>query len=298
MNGPPTIDRLVAERWFANPGHWRAVADFTVDGRRLGAEPYRLASRSPHETRLEQKQSETLLVADALAHLGYHGVALQARESPDFRATFRLGAGGRLGTVGIELAQLVEPESARWHNAIENLRIAVRDAVDADPALQTALSGRYVSLNFWHCPKRSAERRLLREILELLRSDMLAAERGGNRIVDGRFPTLVQHWAHVHVNASEHAYVDVTASAHTFDPRSLAQVARKVLERKQKKALGYDRSAPLWLVLSVTDQRGIFGESLDLLERFNLTIDPFERVVVCNEGRVVIWDRNGLLRAG
>ncbi len=74
MAAPLTIGRLLAERWFTRTAQWAAVADFTVDGRRLGAEPYQLASRSRHETRLEQKQSETFLAAHALAHLGYRDV--------------------------------------------------------------------------------------------------------------------------------------------------------------------------------------------------------------------------------
>ncbi len=176
------------------------------------------------------------------------------------------------------------------------MRTGVWDAVDSDPELQEAIKGRFVSLNLWHCPKRSAELRVQREILELLRSDALAAESHGRRLVDPRFPALVAHWAHLHVTAFDGAYVDVAASAHSFDSRSLAPVALKVLERKRKKASRYDLPAPLWLILCVTDQRGVFGDSLDLLERFDLAIEPYERVVVYNEGRAIIWDRRGLVR--
>jgi hypothetical protein len=153
-------------------------------------------------------------------------------------------------------------------------------------------------LSLWHCPNRSAERRLVREVIALLRSDAAAAERYGNRIVDGRFPTLAAHWAHLHVSPFDGGFVDVTASAFSFDPRSLAQVALKVLERKKKKARGYDQTAPLWLILSVTDQRGVFGESLDLLERVDVAIEPYERVIIHNDGRAVIWDRSDLRRTG
>ncbi len=289
---PLTIDRLLAEGWFTHR-QWATVGEFTVDGRRLRAEPYRPISGSRHETRLEQKQSETFLVAHALAHLGFRHVALEPDESPDFRATFPLGVGE---PIGIEVAELVEPDSARWRNAIENVRIGVRDAVDADPMLQAAITGRYVNLNLWRCPNRSAESRLLREILELLGSGALAAERHGRRLVDTRFPTLVEHWAHLRVTSFDGGSIDVTASAHSFDPRGLAPVALKVIERKRKKARRYDATAPLWLVLSVTDQRGVFGDSLDLLERFNIEIAPYERVIVSYEGRAVVWDRHGLVR--
>ena len=178
------------------------------------------------------------------------------------------------------------------------MRIGVRDAVDADPTLKAVIGGSYVSISLWHCPNRSAERRLLQEILKLLRSKPLAVGCNGSRIVDARFPTLVGHWAHLYVRTFNGAYVDVTASAHSFDPRSLAKVALKVIDRKRKKARSYDTGSPLCLILSVTDQRGVFGESLDLLERSNVVFEPYERVIVYNEGRAVILDRAGLRRAG
>jgi len=296
VDTPLTIDRLMTEGWFTRSAQWAAVAEFRIDGRRLGAEPYQLASRSRHETRLEQKQSETFLTAHALAHLGYRDVVLEAREAPDFRATLPPST----KSIGIEHAELVEPESARWRNAIENVRIAVRDEVDADAGLHAAIRGRYVSFSFWRCPDRSAERRVVREITELLRNDAIDKEHHGKRILDGaRFPTLVAYWAHLRVTKFAGASVDVTAGAHSFDPRSIADVARKVLERKRKTARKYDTTAPLWLILSVTDQRGVFSDSLEFLDRLqNIEIEPYERVVVYDEGRAVVWDRDGLRRTG
>jgi hypothetical protein len=126
MPDAPTIDRLLTESWFTRRAQWEAIAEFTIDGGRLGAQPYRLASGSRHETRLEQKLSETFLVAHALAHLGYRNINLKARESPDFCVSFPTAVGSGNGTIGIELAELVEPESARWYNAIENVRIGSR----------------------------------------------------------------------------------------------------------------------------------------------------------------------------
>jgi hypothetical protein len=282
-----TIDRLLAEGWFTRTSIWAAMANYLIDDRRLGAEPYEFTYGSRHETRLAQKQSETFLVAHALAGLGYREVALQSRESPDFRATLPAGA----GAVGIEVAELVEPESACWRNAIENVCVRVRDAVDADPDLQAAIAGRYIDIRLLQCPKRAAERRLVSEIQALLRSYALTARYDGNRIVDDRFPTLTEHCTHLHVTSFAGAHVDISASAHSFDSRSLVPVALEVLRRKQKKAQAYDRTLPLWLVLSVTDQRGVFGDSLDVLESIRASIEPFERVMICNEGRVISWDR-------
>jgi hypothetical protein len=287
-----SIDRLIAEGWFSTP-EWRALADFTIDGRRLGAEPYQRISRSFHETRLERKQGEAFLLSCVLAHLGHRDVALRARESPDFTATF-----GSAISIGIEVAEVVEPKSARWRNAIENVRIGVRDAVDANPNLQIALANRYVSLDLWRCPERTAEFRLIREIPQLLLSDLLSGGSLGSRITDKRFPTLVEHWAHLYVNAFDGGYIDVTAAANSFDPRGLAEVALKVLKRKQKKAHAYDTTFPLWLILCVTDQRGVFSESLDLLERFEVDITPYERVIIFDNGRAVIWEPRALRPTG
>ncbi len=290
-----TLDRLLAKGWLKGSA-WAAVADFYIDGSRLGAEPYRLASASRHETRFEQKQSETFLAAHALAQLGYRSVALQSRESPDFCATFVPVESPRVA-FGIEVAEIVDAESARWRNAIENVRVGVRDALDADSSLKAAVGDRCVNVTLWRCPSRSAERHLQREITELLRSAAIADQQG-RRVVDMRFPALVEHWAHLYVSASRVGRVDVTAAAHAFDSRSLVHVALKVLERKRKKARAYDTSAPLWLVLSMTDRRGVFDESLEVLERLSVSIEPYERFIVCNEGRAIALNADGLRRTG
>jgi hypothetical protein len=284
-----SIDALIAEGWLAGP-QWSAVGDFSIDGRRLGAEPYRHTSKSRHETRLVQDQSETFLVAHALANVGYRHVALRKGERPDFVGTFVDGV-----QVGVEVAELVEPQSARWRNAVENVRVGVRDMVDSDPALRAALAGRLLSVALWRCPSRVAEFRLKREIAQYVLLGP-STTRAGNRITDPRFPELTAHWAHVYSFESKLGHLDVTGPANAFDSRAMVEVALKVLERKRRCAAGYDATFPLWLVLVVTDLMGIYGDSLDVLERLAPAIHPFERVIIYDQNRLVIWMPKGLRR--
>ena len=178
------------------------------------------------------------------------------------------------------------------------MRIGVQDALDADAALRTAIGGRWIDISLESCPTKTSAFRLRREILELLRSDLVAVEQLGRRVIDQRFPALIEHGAHLYVRLFADGHVDVSAGAHTFDSRSLAPIALNALSGKQKKAAGYDTRLPLWLILSVTDLRGAFDDSLDVLERMNIAIDPFERVVIYNQGRGVNWNRRDGRRAG
>jgi hypothetical protein len=76
-------------------------------------------------------------------------------------------------------------------------------------------------------------------------------------------------------------------------PMSLAPIALKRLDVKRKLAARYG-VAPLWLVLTVTDHRGVQDESMDFLGSGCPSIAPYDRVIVCDPGRTVIW-ANGVM---
>jgi hypothetical protein len=194
-SGLLSVDRLLAEGWFSADATspWPVIADYNLDGSRLGSQPYRMrpgprgAAPSPHETRLEQAQGEAFLAATILWRLGYRGIALSKTERPDFVVDLDNRQ------IGLEISEIVEEDSARWCNAIEDLRIIVRDAVDANPAIIGALQQRYVSISFWHCPKRSVVTALRDEIVAFLAAGAAFAL-PQSRVVDQRFPLLTEHW--------------------------------------------------------------------------------------------------------
>ncbi len=265
----------------------QAVAEYTIDGARLGSEPYRFASASRAETRLEKKQGEVFLVAAALARIGYRRVALRSRESPEFAATVPTPGGPR--KIGIEVTELVHPSSARWRNAIANVDAKVREAIDADPTLQAAISGWIVCVGLHRCPDRAAEPVLVSELLALLRNGLASGRPAGR--VDERLPALARHEAIVASNASRgsRGIVVVQPGATSFDPWSLAPVARDRLALKRKRARTYDLTAPIWLIISLTDDRGVFGASLSDLRDLKPAIDPYERVTIDSAYGSATW---------
>jgi hypothetical protein len=293
---PITVDRLLAEGWFSTvpSSPWPVIAEYTLDGVRLGSVPYRMqlgphggAAPSVHETRLEKSQGEAFFAATILWRLGYRAARLTKSERPAFQVSVEGSE------IGLEISQIVEADSARWRNSIEDLRIAVLDALDSDPAARVGLRGRYVSVSFWRCPKKSAVLALRDEVLAFV-TDGAMFTLPHSRVVDPRFPLMSEHWAHVHVSDSEvgKGVIDVCASAYSFARDGLIGVALERLEEKRERAVAYDATRPLWLGLFITDQRGLFGETLQQLGRLSPTIAPYELVAVYYDGALVVWHRD------
>ena len=163
---PPTLDDLLANKQIsaAQRPFFEAVASSRRAGVRIGMLPFETRSKSMHETRASQKHSELLLAAHALVAVGLRQCDFVPGEGPDF--TLRYGA----EVVGLEVAELVEPSSARVANATENIRIGIRELVDTDANLKAALRDRFISLRPWVCPKRSLERPMVEEYGRLIRA--------------------------------------------------------------------------------------------------------------------------------
>lgn len=280
---PPTLDQLLADNWIsrAQRPSFEAVAECTRSGVRIGALPFETRSKSQYEIRASQKHGELLLAAHALVAIGLRGFDLVPGERPDF--TLRYGS----DIVGLEVAELVEPESARIKNAVDNIRIGIRERIDADPMLQEALGNRFVSLNPWICPKRSFERKLVDEYERLIRSSN-PPKMLGAMVNDPAYPVMKACKVHMHVATLQGGFVDFKTPPTWFDPRGIMPVAGKVLERKRKKAAIYN-AGRLWLVMAVTDMMGTFDDSVDALGRFLPDISPFEVVVIYGSRRVAVW---------
>jgi hypothetical protein len=65
------------------------------------------------------------------------------------------------------------------------------------------------------------------------------------------------------------------------------QLFRSV-ERKRRTASSYGVQ-PVWLVPGVTDLRGVWDASVDLLSKTCPPIHPFSRVILCYGPRATIW---------
>jgi hypothetical protein len=260
---------------------FQAVADATQNGVRIGTLPFEARSKRLHETRASQKHSEMLLAAHALVAVGIRDFDLVPGECPDFQL--------RYGTesVGLEVAELVEPESARISNAAENIRIEIRERVNADPTLQAALANSFISVSAWNCPKRSLERRIVDEYERLIRNAP-SPRKVGSRIQDPAYPTMTSCGVHVYHGNMKGGFVDFTTPPTAFDPQGLVPIAVKVLKRKQKKATTYSGGRQ-WLVMAVTDMMGTFDASVEVLGNMLPEITPFEMVIIRGSSRVAVW---------
>jgi hypothetical protein len=69
-----------------------------------------------------------------------------------------------------------------------------------------------------------------------------------------------------------------------------------MIERKRILAQSYDGSAPLWFILGLTDQRGVYTESLQSLATLAVNISPFERMIA-HDGMTFATYRSGGIAA-
>jgi hypothetical protein len=201
---PPTLDELLDRRWVSGEqrAFFEAVADCKRDGIRIGTLAFEARSKRLHETRASQKHSELLLAAHALAAVGLRDFDLSPGERPDFQ--LRLGS----DHVGLEVAELVEPESARISNSAENIRIDIRERLDADRILREALGDRFISLSAWECPKRSLERKIVDEYERLIRTRL--PQMVGSRIKDETYPAMTTCFVHAQFSEFQGGSVDFT----------------------------------------------------------------------------------------
>lgn len=89
-------------------------------------------------------------------------------------------------------------------------------------------------------------------------------------------------------------YIKFENGACTFDPRALTVPALRMIERKKALAESYRRSYPLWLILGLTDEQGVFTESLHELARLAVGIAPFERVIAHDAMTFATYTRDGV----
>lgn len=284
-SGVPTLDRLLAGGLIAElqRPEFAAVADCTRDGVRIGSLPPEMMTPCRHESRYAQKYRELQLAAHALVAAGLTRFDLSPGERPDFQ--LRHGS----ESVGLEVAELVEPESARTTNAIRNMDVTLREGLDSDHSLRSAVGDRAIAFSPWLTPKRSAERQLVAEFQDFIR--LSSPVMLGNMVNDARMPTLRAHRTHVYIGHFTGGLVDVRAPGGSFNPSGLVRVAYKVLDRKRERAASYT-GARLWLVMAVTDDAGVFDASVDVLGSMLPDIRPFEFVLVRSHRRLAIWTTN------
>lgn len=265
----------------------RIIAAYTFDGHQLLGRPWRIRNNSVHEQRYAAKDAELWTAAITLARLGERDVVLVGGEAPDFTATF---------ASGLEMRLEVSEVTASPHrtNAMQDLRIALRDAVDAEPSLLPADA--YVHFNFGPMvdrPPTARERAaLVREAMAVLRAGEYRRWLSPRLFGIEESPTMHRFGTWVHVGTmkdSTRGVVDFGDAGFTWLDTGLVDVACERLEAKR--GLQYRGAGPLWLLLPITDERGLFHRSVAAFQALTLDISPFDRIVLSYDGALGVVDR-------
>lgn len=297
-----TVDALLASGWTSG---WQrplyaAIAEVAVSVRgdprpsvRVGAMVPTWASSSANEIQYGQSEKELRGTLLGLVTAGFEPRAIAVGDAPDGLVNFDHD------TVWVEHAEVVDPVSARYSNMMWNLSRDVKDDVAADASAVGWITGQHVEIRIGLCPSKSQVSGVRQELLEMFRNGtfMQIPERTMGRApgatleaIDARVYRVP--WAHGATGGSPYI-LHIQDAAHSFGPLSLVPIALRRLEVKRRLGVTYGVT-PLWLVLSVTDLRGVWDESMALLGSGCPPIAPYERVILCDPGRAIIW-ANGVM---
>jgi hypothetical protein len=299
-SAPWTLGEQLDRGWFGSAGspsfkYWERVCGITVDGRTLYATHPLRRTPSAYEIRYSQKFSEVMIAACALARLDAENIAITTggtvpQERPDLLAVID----GE--QVGIEVGE-VHP-SAAIVNAATNLNIALNEL-----AHRELLRPAHVYLQVHRSPGRGASAALRPATRKRLLHIMEAMLRSGayRKWLDSG-TSWVTDWAGASLGYTLYitpapflpkGYMKFDNGACTFNPLALTGPALRMIERKRLLAESYRSHYPLWLILGLTDEQGIFTESLHELARLALGIAPFECVIAHDGITFATYTRKG-----
>lgn len=258
------------------------VKDRCLGDVRLGDIPPTLQKRDSNF--YDKEYNEVKAVAIALVQLGLDcGATLELRDKPDVDVT--LGDGS---TVYVEHRFVGEQHVVSMPRYAEDIDRILAQARASDPAFDNIFDGWNVTvrLPFIDERRRSSPRDVAAEIVELARELAGAAYRAP-RISDDRYPILTAYRATISarpVTFKTASIVQTGEATWIGNDLGFTAMIHAAIDEKRAKAKGYDVTCqPLWLVLTIADER-IFGPAFyELLERDvrRSAIMPFQRVIVC-----------------
>jgi len=126
----------------------KRMADYLVDGVRLGTVDWRSRSGSRNDARLHRDSAEALTAALILALLRHTGIAIRSTDSlgkklerPDLDVTFADGI-----VIGVEAADVTSTAQGKHESEVASLVAHVRDLIDNDPSFASAFGNNHVTV--------------------------------------------------------------------------------------------------------------------------------------------------------
>ncbi|GEM_PF-3147493 len=276
---------------------YRRIAEFTVDGERLGAIPFDSVSGSRNDPRLSDRRAEIQSAAYTLARLGYQRVPLISRsaegaklESPDLDAFLP-------EHTGLEVAEGIGQIIKAREMEISNLEVALLDRRDADPSFSAALG----AVSLWvdlasdlTAPRitKSERKSIDAELQRFIRS------RAHFQIADDddpdfaafppAYPLLHKRGAHFGCRPSAFPHIGIRGGAEAVDTSDTAGTAIAILNKHRNAARKY-RPVPTWMIMFLSEWVEFARDTVPAIAQLNPPIDPFVRCYVSDiVGRTVL----------
>ena len=289
-----TIDSLIKENWHDDASRALRIRQSDIlygEGKqRFGALAPTMRTKSASEYRFGGKYAEAQRVSYAILASGRDITRMVPRERPDFAVALADGV-----LLGIEDCEIVTSPSARTSNTRVDLDVELNDRIEADPDLKAALHGHHISIMMDTTPPSGKKAAIVDELCRFIR-ELPNGELPEREILSVAecYRLLSVHGTEYYHAAAEYGYVTVSAGANSFSGTELVTTIFRQLAVKRKKAVGYEMR-PLWLVMTVSDEGGVYGSSVHEARKLQPAIDPFERVLIQNLGSVTELPRPPVL---
>ncbi len=281
---------ITAGSWGPDLAIRRRMADYVVDGVRLGAIELKTTTGSANDVFLEKQSREIFTASLVLAKLGYQNVQLTSRDATGKRLE-RPDLDARLAgnvEIGLEVAIVEATLNAKRKTALYGIEKDIRDLLDADPTFAEAF-GNYRLTVFVngvgpypraHVGSKKEAIAIKGDIVAFIRArEHQAPTSGFFSDFPPKYTTLVSRGAQYHAEIwGEGPQVTICNGAGTIERTQLKDAIR-ILNRHRESALTY-RPIATWLILFLPDpwDRNIASG----IARLNPPIDPFLKAYVAD----------------
>jgi hypothetical protein len=275
---------------------YKRIAEYSVDGTRLGGIDWPTRTGSDNDRRLEPPANEILGAAMIFGLLGLDHVAISSLnstgaklEKPDLDVAFSDGS-----TVGFEAADVVASRQGQHQSETAALRTFILDLRANDPTFDSAFGSHYISVFLSgpftksHQIGRTERLAIQAEIEAFIRSREHVNGRTGSNFA-ATYPTLNTRGATWHSSALPVPGFEIGHGAGNGVGDPAAADILRVLGGHCRSAAANYRNLPLWIGLIVTDRWDFFRDTLNDVAAAPPQIAPFARCYLADDsGRLLV----------
>ena len=258
----------------------RRVFSMQENGISYGDVEPRYAGDPAENPLYEKKYGEFNAVAFGLAAAGLQSLNFVPSECPDFEI-WRDNS----PFAYIEVVSVIEREDARYDGLLRQINVALARRSRDDLAFANRINGVFCEIILPDPPRKSARDAMVSEIVELMATEDLSVEVVTLFEIDSRYEMLhAAHAQYIVTASSNESHVAFRQPAQTYSSQSVADLVLTSVRAKRLKAETYAAS-PLWL-MAYCEVPGICS-GLEYLMRATIEIEPFERVFIGGQRRVL-----------